>query len=115
MTRPDSARLLDILLSARRAVGYVQGVDRARFDADLLLQDAVVRRIELVGEAAGKVSRETQEALPDVPWREISGMRNRLAHEYFRVDLDIVWRVVTVELPVVIPVLEAVVPPPEDV
>lgn len=114
MTRPDDARLLDILLSARKASEYIEGVDRGRFLSDSLLQDAVLRRIELIGEAAAKVGTTTRDTLPDMPWHEIAGMRNRLAHEYFRVDLDIVWEVLVRDLPLVIRTLEAVLPEPPE-
>jgi uncharacterized protein with HEPN domain len=85
-------------------------VDRDRFDSDGLLQDAVVRRLEIIGEAAGRVSPETVAAHPGIPWREIIGMRNRIVHEYFRIDLDVVWRVVQEDLQDLIDKLEPLVP-----
>jgi uncharacterized protein with HEPN domain len=75
----------------------------------------VVRRLELIGEAATRVTPSTRLAHPSIAWHQIIGMRNRLAHEYFRVDLELVWHVVTNELPALISALEPLVPAEEDV
>jgi uncharacterized protein with HEPN domain len=72
---------------------------REAFMADPRTQDAVVRNLEVVGEATKRVSAETRALAPDVPWKAISGMRDKLIHEYFGVNLEIVWRVVELELP----------------
>lgn len=90
MTRPDAKFLLDMLLAARQANEYVHDVSREEFDSSDLLQDAVVRRLEIVGEAAARISAETRDAHPEIPWREIVGMRNRLVNEYFRIDTAVV-------------------------
>jgi uncharacterized protein with HEPN domain len=90
----DDAYLLDMLLAARKVMKYAQGVDFKRFDQDEVLQDAIMRRIQIIGEAARKVSEEFKEAHPAIPWYEISGMRNRLVHEYFKVITEKVWEAV---------------------
>jgi uncharacterized protein with HEPN domain len=64
-----------------------------------MVQDAVVRNLEIVGEAAKRVSPDLRGRAPGVPWREMAGMRDKLVHDYFGVDLDLVWDVVAVELP----------------
>jgi uncharacterized protein with HEPN domain len=78
---------------------FVAGRKRADLDADRMLLFAIVRAIVVVGEAASKVTNETRDASPSVPWAAIVGMRNRLIHGYFDVDSDVVWKTVTVEIP----------------
>jgi uncharacterized protein with HEPN domain len=107
----DEAYLLDILLAARDAVSFVEGLDWEQFQESKLHQDAVVRALEVVGEAAQRVSDATQSKTPGVPWREMAGMRNRLIHEYFRVDLEKVWDTVLNSLPELIKTIEPLVPP----
>lgn len=111
MKRREDRLLLDMLLSARIARGYVAGVDRERFESDGLLQDAVTRRLEILGQAASRTPAETRADHPAIPWSAIVGMRNRLIHEYFRVDHDLVWNVARTELDARISILEPLVPP----
>ena len=108
----DAACLLDILLSARLARSYVVGKTREAFAADRQCQDAVVRRLEVIGEAARRVSTAGRAALPGLPWRQMVGLRNRMIHEYDRVDVAVVWETVTRDLPALIAALEGVVPGP---
>jgi uncharacterized protein with HEPN domain len=89
------------------------GVDEQRtredLDHDEMLTLAVVRLIEILGEAAKNVSDSTKMRSPDIPWRQMSGTRDRLIHAYFEVNLDIVWGIVTQDLPPMIPKLEALI------
>ncbi len=80
---------------------------------DSLLQDAVIRRIEIIGEAAKRVSDETRNKHNDLPWREMPGMRNVVIHEYDAVDFGIVWDTVKSELPVLVESLQDIIPPPK--
>jgi uncharacterized protein with HEPN domain len=107
----DDAYLLDMLLAARKVMKYAQGVDFERFDQDEVLQDAIMRRIQIIGEAARKVSQEFKEAHPEISWPEIIGMRHKLIHEYFRVITEKVWETVTNDIPTLIGLIELLVPP----
>jgi uncharacterized protein with HEPN domain len=90
----DAALLLDMLLAARDARGFVEGLDEAAFLVSRLHQNAAIRSLEVLGEAAGKVSAATRVVHPEIPWREITGMRHRLIQGYGEVRLDLVWVVV---------------------
>jgi uncharacterized protein with HEPN domain len=92
--------------AAREAFEYSKGRSREEMDSDRMLMHAMVRCIEIVGEAANRVSADCQSSLSLIAWEDIIGMRNRLAHGYFDVNLTIVWRTVTEELPGLIAHLE---------
>jgi uncharacterized protein with HEPN domain len=81
------------------------------FTESELHQNAVMRPLEIIGEAAAQVSQPTRQAPPEVPWAEMIGMRHRLIHEYFRVDLRVVWETVQRDLPQLIALIEPLVPP----
>jgi uncharacterized protein with HEPN domain len=106
----DSALLLDMLLAAEDARAFVKGLDEPAFLASRLHQNAAIRSLEIVGEAAGKVSAATQTAHPEIPWREITGMRHRLIHGYADVRLDLVWAVLRDRLPPLLAALERLAP-----
>lgn len=108
----DAALVWDMVMAARDALAFVAGIDEAAFAASRLHQNAVIRSLEVIGEAAGKLSQPFQAAHPEIPWREITGMRHRLIHGYAEVRLDVVWRTVHEHLP---PLLAALAPLlPED-
>jgi uncharacterized protein with HEPN domain len=102
----DATYLVDMLEAARLAIRYVAAVPMETFMGDVQCQDAVIRRLEIVGEAARRVSPAFREASADIPWRSIIGMRNALIHEYDGVDLFTVWQTIKVDLPIVIERLE---------
>lgn len=102
----DPQYLLDILEAARLACGYLAGKTEEEFYHDVEKQDAVIRRLEIIGEAARRISEETKNTMPDLPWKEMVGMRNFLVHEYDGVDVSVVWDTVQVHLPKVIKILE---------
>jgi uncharacterized protein with HEPN domain len=106
---PDSGdiRLRHILEAAQEAVGYVEGLSREGFDAQRQIQHSVIRCIEIMGEAASRLSPELRQAHPEIPWQDIIGMRNRLIHAYFDIDLDLVWITVSQEIPGLIPQFES--------
>ena len=111
MQRDDASYLLDMLYAARDAVEFAGELSYAEFTRDRRHQLAILKSVEIVGEAASRVSAETRVSHPDVPWSEIVGMRNRLVHAYFDIDLSIVWDTVHINLPVLIVQLEPLAPP----
>lgn len=102
----DRAHLFDIVDSARLAVSYLESISQADFFRDIQLQDSVIRRIEIIGEATRRLGPETRKQFDRLPWHEIVGMRNRLTHEYDDIDLRVVWRTVKRDLPQLIAALE---------
>lgn len=109
--RHDDAYLLDMLLAARDAVEFADGMTFDEFKQSRLHQNAILKSIEIVGEAAARISRETRGQHSEIPWPEITGMRNRLVHAYFDVDLRRVWEIVKSDTPRLISLIEPLVPP----
>lgn len=103
----DHTRLCHILDAAREVVGYVEGLPREAFNSQRPLQHSVVRCIEIMGEAALRLSPEFRNASPDIPWQDMIGMPNRLIHAYFDLDLDLLWITASQEIPCIIPRLTA--------
>jgi uncharacterized protein with HEPN domain len=99
-------RLHDILEATRRIAAYVKDKTAAEFRADTQKQDAVIRRIEIIGEAAAHLSDATRREIPELPFRRMRGMRNIVAHDYANVDVRIIREVATVHVPEVCAVLE---------
>ncbi len=95
--------------AARDALAFAEGRDPSELPADRLLAYALVKALEIVGEAANKVSPATQDRFEDIPWRGILGMRNRTIHGYQEIDHDIVWRTVPVRLPELLVAVEAAI------
>jgi uncharacterized protein with HEPN domain len=106
----DDAYLLDILLAARKVLKYTKGMKQGEFDGNELVQDAVMRQLEIMGEAAGRISEEYRKAHPEIPWHKIIGMRNQIIHEYFRINRQVVWDTIHNDLPDLIRLIEPLVP-----
>ena len=98
--------LQHMLDAARKARQFAEGRTRADLDRDDMFALAVVRLLEIIGEAATAVTEEVRMRAPQFPWKEIAGTRHRLAQGYFEVDLDIVWEIVSRDLPLLIATLE---------
>jgi uncharacterized protein with HEPN domain len=109
MQRVYEDYLRDMLENAEKAVSFVQGMDYDGFCKDDKAMYAVIRAFEIIGEAARQIPDNVQKANPEIPWREIVGMRNKLTHEYFGVNTKVVWRTVQEDLPVIIPALQKIV------
>ena len=102
----EPAYLRDMLNAAKLAQDFVAGIDWAAFELDLMRQAAVTRQFEIIGEAARRISSETQASLSTIPWPKIIGMRNRLIHEYDALDLEVIWDTIHLALPKLVENLE---------
>jgi uncharacterized protein with HEPN domain len=109
--RSELLYLGDMLEHARRALNRVQGMTREEFDASEDLRIVVAYHITIVGEAASNVAAQTRETHPEIPWIDIAGMRNRLVHGYFDINVDLLWTTATERLPPLITALEKFTPP----
>ena len=107
MPPEDRIRLMHMIEAAEAACRFASGRSRGDLDTDQMLAFAVVRAIEILGEAASKVSPATRNVTPAVPWTSIISMRNRLVHAYFDIDAEIVWNCATKELPALLPILKS--------
>ncbi len=108
MHMDDQTRLRHMLEAAREAMDMVRGQQRGDLDTDRKLCLSLVHLLEIVGEAATGVSPDFRERHPDLPWKKIMGMRNRLIHGYFDVNLDIVWQTVMEDLPNLVTAIETI-------
>jgi len=97
--------------SARAVAQMVSGMTFEAYAGDRRTRRAIEREVEIIGEAARKVSRAFQEAHPEVPWRRIVAQRHKLAHEYGEIEDEILWRVATVHIPELVALLEPLMPP----
>ena len=102
----DVVRLRHMLEAARKAQQFIKGSARAEIERNETLTLALIRLLEIMGEAAKSVSPETRQRYPEIPWKEIGGTRDRLIHGYFDVDWNILWSILTADLPPLIPTLE---------
>lgn len=99
MKKDDNVYLKHILDAIERIQTYVKGKDKEKFMKEDLIQDGVIRQIEIIGEASKNLSKEFRKQYPEVPWKDISGMRDKLIHSYFGVDLEAVWETVNKDIP----------------
>jgi uncharacterized protein with HEPN domain len=106
MEADQLGRLRDILQAARLIASYLKDTTEADFLANSEKQDAVIRRLEIIGEATAHLTETTRQAIPELPFRKMRGMRNIVAHDYANVDLKIVWEVGLVQVPEICAVLE---------
>jgi uncharacterized protein with HEPN domain len=101
--------LLDMLKAAKLAQEFVADVDWDKFQLDLMRQAAVTRQLEIIGEAARRISETSQTEMPEIPWHQIIGMRNRIAHEYDHINLITLWDTIQLALPKLISTLETII------
>ncbi len=104
----DQVSLKDMLSHTREAVELVEKESRETFQQNRVMQLALTRLVEILGEAANRVSQSTRQKTPDVPWAQIVGMRNRLVHGYDVIDYDLLWDTITIDLPPLITTLKSI-------
>lgn len=110
----DAPHIVDILGSAQLLRTYLEGVTRDAFMRNVQLQDSVIRRLEIIGEAASRISALFRERHPEIPWSRMIGMRNRMIHTYDAVDLDIVWTTAHERIPELLLLIKPLDPPESD-
>lgn len=107
--RPQLLYCQDIIESGTAIQSYVQGMSCDTFVQDRMRYSAVIREFEIIGEAVGKLSAALKDGYPEIPWQDIKDFRNLLAHEYFGVDLEIVWNTIRDDLPMLIDAVQKIV------
>ena len=100
MERDDSVYLRHVVDASERISQYLEGVSRIQFETNNLLQDGVIRQLEIMGEAIKRVSKNLRSAYPEVEWQDTAGMRDKLIHDYFGVDIETVWLTAKDDIPV---------------
>jgi len=109
MVKENSVRIKHMIDASEAIFHFIQNRRRDDLDNDLMLFSAIIRQLEILGEAATGLSQDFKEQNSFIPWSKIIGMRNRLIHAYFDVDADIVWQAITVEVPNILPQLEKLI------
>ncbi|HOG57257.1 MAG TPA: DUF86 domain-containing protein [Bacteroidales bacterium] len=99
MEKDDLVYIEHILDCIRKIKEFTNGLSLKDFSVNELVQDAVIRNIEIIGEASKKISSDTKQIFYEIPWREIAGMRDKLIHDYLGVDVEVVWRTITEDIP----------------
>lgn len=114
MNDRDLVRMLHMRDAAREVLAFVAGEDRNSLDSDRKLVRALMMSIAIIGEAAAHLSEETRQKMPAIPWPDVMGMRNRLVHGYFAVNMDRLWNTATESVPELLEALESLLPPEPD-
>jgi uncharacterized protein with HEPN domain len=105
----DLSSITDILIAAKLIQQFIEPVNRNMFESDLMRQSAVIRQLEIIGEATKRLSQEFRVDYPEIPWRQMAGMRDILIHNYDDLDLDAVWNVATSSITLLIKQIEIII------
>jgi uncharacterized protein with HEPN domain len=114
MNERDLLRALHMRDAAREVLDFIRGETRESLDSDKKLVRALMMSIAIIGEAAAHLSEDVRQRMPDIPWPDVTGMRHRLIHGYFEVNLDRLWGTATESVPELLSNLEAILPPEPD-
>jgi uncharacterized protein with HEPN domain len=106
--KDDYAYIEHILLCIKKIQDYTKNLKQLDFNKNDLVQDAVIRNIEIIGEATKKISKNLKSSYVEIPWREISGMRDKLIHDYMGVDVEVVWKTVKEDIPLIKTLLQKI-------
>ncbi len=99
MIKNDQVYLEHILESIGKIENFIAGLRKAEFDQNVMIQDAVIRNFEIIGEATKKISKKFSQEHQEIPWQDMAGMRDKLIHDYLDVDLDVLWKTIEEDLP----------------
>lgn len=110
----DSASLLDIVKAGQLILQFAQELNRDQLELDILRQSAILYQIAIMGEATKRLSREFRQQHPEVPWDDVAGMRDIIAHQYDRLDLNIVWQVIQRNIPELLSMITPLLPSQND-
>lgn len=111
MNERDELRLRHMRDAANSALDFVAGLTQHDLEINILLEYAVLHALQIIGEAGSKITVETRQQYPQIPWKDIIGIRQRIVHDYDSVKFDIVWNTVTNDLPMLIRQLDQILPP----
>ncbi len=92
--------LIDIKTSCTRILNYSKNLTKLQFTKNHLLTDAIEKNMEVIGEAGNKIPSEIKKSLPEIPWKDIVSLRNKLIHDYFDIDINVIWETVTNDIPI---------------
>ncbi|PIG93966.1 DUF86 domain-containing protein [Gloeocapsopsis sp. IPPAS B-1203] len=106
----DSASVLDIFLAGQRALTFAQGLDRSELETDVMRHSAILYQIEIMGEATKRLSIVFRNQHPEVPWKDIAGMRDIIIHRYDQIDFDMVWQVIQNNIPELLAMIAPLLP-----
>lgn len=106
----DSSSLLDIFLAGQKVLNFAEGLTRAELETDALRQSAILYQIEVMGEAAKRISPKFREKHHQIPWRELAGMRDVIIHQYDQIDFDQVWFAIKKSIPELIEMISPLLP-----
>ena len=109
----DAATLVDIVPACRDIAQFIHGFGQDEFTSNALVRTAVLRKLEIIGEATKRLSNDLREAHSEIPWKKMAGLRDRLIHAYDDIDLSKIWEIATIDVPRVCSMLEPLLPKPD--